>query len=117
MNKKALLVLVGLLLLSHAAFAYDLNATAGGDWNAIGGAIVRGSFGGDYVFFSIIMIVMFCVFIWQAGIPSGGAIGVGLILLLALAPMLGNIFTTLFSLIILTIGATVGLAILHFIRR
>lgn len=116
---KALLVLVALLLLGNAVFAYDLNATSGsGDWNAIGGQIVRGSFGGDYMFFALVMLAMFTLFIWQAGIPAGGAIGIGLVLLFALGPMFsGGLFTTLFNLIILATGAMVGLAILHFVRR
>ena len=113
-----LLVVVALLLVSQAVFAYDLNATEGcGDMSCIGATIVRGSFSGDYVFFSIIMITLFALFIWQAGIPAGGALGIGLILLLALAPMLGATFTMLFNLILLAIGVMIALAILKFIRR
>lgn len=117
--KKALLLVVALVLFTHAVFAFDLNATSGcGDFNCMGHQIVRGAFGGDFMFFAIIMLIMFSIFVWQAGIPAGGAIGIGLILLFALGPLMtGGVYTTLLNLIILVVGALIGLAIMHYIRR
>lgn len=111
------MVLLVFLLLLSSAYAYDLNATRGSsDWNAIGNQIVRGSFSGDYNFFALIMLMLFAIFAWQARLPMGATLGIGLITLFGLGPMILG-YSTLLNLVVLSIGVLIGLAILHFVRR
>jgi len=116
MRKQLLILLLTLIMVSQTAFAYDLNATIGcGDMNCIGGTIVRGAFGGDYTFFAIIFFLMFAMFIWQAGIPNGAALAIGVVLIFSMSSFLGTTYTVLFNLAILVIGATVAISILRLI--
>lgn len=115
---KKLLVLLALLLMLSLAYAYDINACKGdGDWNAVGDCIIRGTFGGDYLFFAIIMLSLFAIFMWQTNMPEGAVLGVGLVVFFALGSFLGVYYQVLLNLTILAIGVMIGLAILHFIRR
>lgn len=117
MMKKAL-VLLALLFLIVSVYAYDLNACEGdADFNAIGNCIIRGTFGADPKFFAIIMLLIFTIFMWQSRVPSGAAIGIGLIIFFALGTSLGDLYQPLLNLAVLAIGVMVGLAILHFVRR
>ncbi len=115
---KKMFVVLFLLLMIASAFAYDLNGIEGGDMNAIGQTLIRGSFGGDYLFFAIIFIGLFAVMMWQANMPMGAVLGVGLVVFFGLGSyMLDNYYTVLLNLSVLAIGILVGLAILHFVRR
>lgn len=115
--KKAI-VLLFLLLLASTAYAADLNACKDNNgFTAIGNCLMRGSFSGDGMFFSIIMIVIFAVFMFQARLPAGAVLGLSLIMFFALGPFMGNLYVTLLNLTIMAIGVLVGLAILHFVRR
>jgi len=115
---KKLIVLFVLLLFVSFAYAYDLNACVDDNsFAAIGNCIAQGAFGGDLMFFAIIMLMIFTIFMWQARAPMGAALGLGLILFFAMSSFFGDLYTTLLNLMILAIGVLVGLAILHFIRR
>jgi hypothetical protein len=115
--RKAFVALFFVLMLAPA-FAYDLNGTEGvNDWNGIGQTILRGSFGADPLFFAIIFIGLLAIMMWQANMPMGATLGIGLIILFALGASLGATYTILLNLTILAIGILVGLAILHFVRR
>lgn len=114
--RKALIVLVLVLMLSSAQ-AYDLGTCASDtNFTGIGNCIVRGAFG-DVFFFSLIMLALFSLMMWQTGVPQGVALGVGLIVFFALDGMLGTQYITMTNLIIVAIGTIVGLSILHFVRR
>ena len=115
--KKAIVALF-LVLMAASAFAYDLNATKGsGDFNAIGNTILRGAFGGDPLFFAIIFLGIMGVVMWQANMPMGAVLGVGLVIFFALGSSLGASYSVLLNLTVLSIGILIGLAILHFVRR
>lgn len=120
MRNKTRYALFALFLMAFIvnAFAYDLNSCKSvGDWNGIGNCIARGAFGGDFLFFSMIMLLLMAIFMWQARMPAGAAIGVSLIMFFGLLPFMVNIALPLINLIIVVIGISVGLAILHFVRR
>ena len=115
---KKLFVGLFLVLMLASAFAYDLNSTTGvGDWNGIGNTILRGSFGGDPLFFAIVFLGIMAVMMWQANMPMGAVLGVGLVIFFALGGMLGEYYSVLLNLSVLAIGILVALAILHFVRR
>jgi len=114
--KRALLALFFALFLPGIAFAYDLNACSGSDFNAIGCAIIQGSFSANSVFFAIVFFGLFCLTMFAARAPAGAAIGIGVILLFSLSGFLGVFYTPLFNLMLVVIGVGIGLAILHFVR-
>jgi len=116
--KRFVLMALALCFLCSAAYAYDLNACQGNnDWNAIGGCIVSGAFGGDYIFFGIIMLGLLAIFMWQTNMPASAGIGVGLVVIVALGGMLGSYYPMLLNLAIIAIGAMLALALMHFVRR
>lgn len=117
MNKKILIV-VALLLAVSTVQAYDLNACRDlDDFNKMGNCIIRGSFSGDPLLFSIIMIGAFAIFMAYARMPQGAAIGLGLIVFFSLGSSLGAYYTLLLNLSILAIGFMIGLTVLHFVKR
>lgn len=117
MRKKILTVILLLLFLSTVQ-AYDLSVCKDlSDFNKMGNCIIRGSFSGDPLLFSIIMIGMFAIFMAYARMPQGAAIGLSLILFFALGDSLGIHYTMLLNLAVLSIGIMIGLTVLHFIKR
>ena len=116
---RKVLILLAFILLVGSAFAYDLNACQGdGNFTKIGECIIHGSFSGSTVLMAFIMMIIFSVFMWQAKVPMGAALGLGLILVFALLSWLpSGIGLFMINLAILAIGVLVGLAILHFVRR
>lgn len=116
--RKKILTVVALLLFLSTVQAYDLNACRNlDDFNKMGNCIIRGSFSGDPLLFSIIMIGAFAIFMAYARMPQGAAIGLSLIVFFALGDSLGVHYTLLLNLAILTIGIMIGLTILHFIKN
>jgi hypothetical protein len=106
-------------LLIGTAYAYDVsNCSDNNNWQSIGNCILEGSFAGDYLLFALIMTMLLMIFMWQTNMPAGAAIGISLIMFFALSGFLGaNLYGMLFNLSLLVIGAMVGLAILHYVRR
>ena len=116
--KKTILITLMLLLIASSAHAYDTSSCADANgFASIGNCIVRGSFGADYMFFAIIMLAIFMGFMFQTRMPAGAAMGIGLIIFFAMGAFLGDLYTVLLNLAVLTIGIMVGLALLHFVRR
>lgn len=112
------LVVLALLFFLAPAMAYDINASRDGNSFAdIGDVIVRGAFGADYVFFSIIILGLFAMMMWQANMPMGATIAIGLVVLFAVGPLMADYYPIMVNLTMLAVGTLVGLTILHFVRR
>lgn len=114
---KIILVFLMLLIFTTSIYAYDLNGCKDGNSLADIGECVQIGVFGDSFFFALIMILMFMIFMWQSRIPAGASIGLGLIMLFGLSPWLLGAYATLLNLTILAIGVTMGIAMLHFLRR
>ena len=122
MQKAMLLVLF--LLFCSAVSAFDLNGLCTdvnqqGDFNAIGDCLLKGVFAGDAQFFGIIFLLIFAMFAFEARLPWGATIGIGLILAFALlAPGTTlNQADILISLAVLATAAMLIIAIIRFVKR
>lgn len=115
--KKYLVIAFMLLIFAVSAYAYDLNSCRDGNSLADVGECIQIGVFGDTFFFALIMILMLAIFMWQTRIPMGASIGIFLIMLFMLSPYLTGTYDMLFNLSLVTIGALVGLALLHFIRK
>ena len=115
--RKTILVAFMLLLIASSAYAYDTTSCKDANgFGAIGNCIIRGSFGADERFFAILMLAIFMGFMFQSRLPAGAAMGIGLVIFFALGGFLGELYTVLLNLAVLTIGIMVGLALLHFVK-
>lgn len=121
MMKKTVLVIATLLFFVSVS-AYDLNACMNdGNFSGIGNCIVRGAFGADPRFLGMIILVLFALFLWQARVPEGVGLAIGLLVIFALgggqaAPQsgfLGELYPVLFNLGVVAIGGIVGLAVIR----
>ena len=116
--KKTILVAFILLLIVSSVNAYETDSCADANgFASIGNCIMRGSFGGDERFFAILMLAIFMGFMFQSRLPAGAAMGIGLVIFFAMGGFLGELYTVLLNLAVLTIGIMVALALLHFVRR
>lgn len=115
---RKVLVLAALLFLLSPAIAFDINVSRDGNTFAdIGDVIVRGAFGADYIFFSMIILALFAMMMWQANMPMGATLGIGLIILFAVGPLMQGYEYVLTNISVLAIGALIGLTVMHFVRR
>ena len=117
--KKTILFCLVLLILpmAFATVGYDLNTCQDDNsFGAMGNCLVRGAFGGDYMFFAIIFLLVTAMFMWQAKAPMGAALVLGVTTIFMLSPFLGNVYTALLNLFLLVLGAMVGIMIIRFVR-
>ncbi len=115
---KRLIALFMFLLFAGSALAMDLNGCDfnNSDLNAIGGCIVRGSFSNEF-FFSIILLLVFSVFMWQSRVPMGATLGITVLMIAAMDVMLGPYFNFMLDMVILTVAVLMVMGISRVLKN
>lgn len=91
---------------------YDLNVTQDNNsFSSIGETIIRGAFGGDYILFSLLLLLCLVMTMYQAKLSSSAAVVVGITTFLALSLFIYDTASVMFTLLGVIIAIFIVVAI------